>query len=92
MYMYHWRSELTKCFAVLHPPLTTVFLSTQNGGVVSGFLSTVQLTFSYVRYCKWSTQRVYVNQHTKRSMQYAVLVGKYMVRIHLQDVSNWVLK
>ena len=30
---------------------TAVFLATQNGGIVSGFPSTVCFTFGYVRYC-----------------------------------------
>ena len=32
-------------------PYTAFFLATQNGGVVSGFPSTVRFTFAYVRYC-----------------------------------------
>ena len=30
---------------------TAVFFATQNGGVVSGFPSTVRFTFGYMRYC-----------------------------------------
>ena len=35
----------------LNKQMTVVQLHTQNGGVVSGFPSTVRFTFGYVRYC-----------------------------------------
>ena len=58
--MHHWlswHSEPTKCFVVLtlYTPLPAVFLATQNGSMVSRFLSTVRFMFGYARYCIRST-------------------------------------
>ena len=79
--MPRWHSELAKCFAVL--VLRVIFLATWNGGVVSGFPSTVCFTLGYVWYCIRSihvTSTHYCNLWT-----YVVISAFFLVSLGIME-------